>query len=252
MLSRRHLLGAAPLSAGSILTAAALPAAAQTTGDFGFDIPDDWQFHGPDSLAIATVSETKRGREIARSIDILRDIPVGADAFGVARYFEGINLYNDNCLSYTQEWQSERKGPSNPIVVMFHTLTNTMPNPEDSVAWCAAFVSFCLYAGRMKSLWTCRSQDYRDYDGLNTLADPRPGDIVVFKNRHGGGGHVSFFVEWDRDPSGKKTGVRCLGGNQGDRIKVSTYAFAGSKELVAIRRPKKAPIIVEKKVCARG
>ena len=250
MLSRRHLLTAAPAVAGSALSVPAV-AATPPAEDPGFSVPTDWQFRGPETPIDATVSESKRGREIARSVDILRGIPVNATSYEVAKYFEGINIYNEDCQAYTEEWQSNKQGPSNPIVVMFHTITNTQPNKEDGVAWCAAFVSFCLLAGRMKSLWTCWALDYQHY-GANVLNDPRPGDIAVFHNRKTGGGHVAFFVAWDLDRNGKKVGVRCLGGNQGDRIKTSTYTFGKQPELVAIRRPVKAPVIVEKKVCARG
>lgn len=248
MLSRRRLLSAAPVVAGSAFAAPAT--ATPPADDPGFAIPTDWQFQGPDSPVDATVSETKRGREIARSVDVLRDIPAKAGSFQIARYFEGINIYNEDCRSYAEEWQSNKQGPSNPIVIMFHTITNTQPNKEDHTAWCAAFVSFCLLAGREKSLWTCWALDYRNY-GADALNDPRPGDIAVFRNKTGGGGHVGFFVAWDLDRNGKKVGVRCLGGNQGDRIKTSSYPFT-YMPLVAIRRPQKAPVRIEKKVCAHG
>jgi len=252
MLNRRHLFGALPLAAASTATAVA-----QTTerSQDGVQTENlyDWGFLGPDHDFGAGISSgTKRGREIARAIDVLRDIPKTADHLGVATYFSTINIANESCQSFAQEWQTKKTGPSNPLITMFHLLTNTMPNPQDNVPWCAAFVSFCLRAGGKESLWSYRALDYADYPGLDVTAAPRAGDIVVFRNTKGGGGHVTLFIAWDLDRRGRRVGLRCLGGNQGDRVKISTYPLDASRTLEAIRRPIAAKPLVEKAACTRG
>jgi len=251
MLNRRHLFGAVPLVAASATTAVAqAPQAPQAEAETLYD----WGFLGPGhDFGSGISSGTKRGREIARAIDVLRAIPKDADHLGVARYFSTINIANESCQSYAQEWQAPQKtGPSNPLIMMFHLLTNTMPNPQDNVAWCAAFVSFCLRAGGKESLWSFRALDYADYPGLDVTDAPRPGDIVVFSNTKGGGGHVTLFIAWDLDHLGRRVGVRGLGGNQGDRVKISNFPFDPSRKLEAIRRPIDAKPLLEKAPCARG
>lgn len=88
---------------------------------------------------------------------------------------------------------------------------------NDELAWCAAFVGYCLdfagyaHTGRLNA---------RSYLKIGNRTDnPRPGDLVIFwrVKEHSIYGHVAFYVN-------KRDGyVNVLGGNQGNKVQVSAY-----------------------------
>ena len=126
----------------------------------------------------------------------------------IARYF--MNIKDENKEEpgepYNQEW-GER---ANPLIVGFFSMTNTLPSEGDVTHWCAAFVSFCLYAAGKPNKFSALSGAYRNFG--EATSTPAPGDLAVFRlaGKRGdmGFGHVGFFV----DRKGSK--IRVLGGNQ--------------------------------------
>lgn len=108
---------------------------------------------------------------------------------------------------------------------------------SDETAWCSAFMNWCVehagYAGT-NSAWALNWQHW------GQEADARRGVIAVFKRfvtingqRHTFG-HVGFYLGADPDRDGH---VLILGGNQSNRVKVSSYPARSSRyELLGFRR----------------
>jgi uncharacterized protein (TIGR02594 family) len=137
---------------------------------------------------------------------LLFNAPRGANNLVIARYFEGITEKNGGGELYNREWTTR----PNPLIVGLFSMTQTKPSNGDFTPWCAAFVSFCLYAAGKPSAYSALSGSYRRYGTATT--DPQPGDVVVFANygQSGtqGNGHVGFFIGLENGA------IRVLGGNQ--------------------------------------
>ncbi|HEY8272143.1 MAG TPA: TIGR02594 family protein [Pseudobdellovibrionaceae bacterium] len=116
---------------------------------------------------------------------------------------------------------------NNPRVIEYAAETS-LAAKEDSVAWCASFVTWCLETCDYKSTKSARARSYLDY-GIK-LEKPIPGCIVVY-DRGGGMGHVHFYL-YSKD--GKEYGC---GGNQQDGVNVSGYDKA---RVLGYRWPMKA------------
>jgi uncharacterized protein (TIGR02594 family) len=109
----------------------------------------------------------------------------------------------------------EFKGPgaSNPEIEKYFTATPLGRQPDD-VAWCAAFVSWCIkqVGGSQKHVtYSARAADW--LNNGDKLAGPQYGAIAVTRPyAKTSSGHVGFVVAWD----GAR--VKFLGGNQGDAV----------------------------------
>ncbi len=130
---------------------------------------------------------------------------------------------------------------SNPRIVMYHRTTEGGAAPDET-HWCSSFVNYCVeqagFAGT-DSKWAMSWHD--NGWGRDVTADPGEGDIVVFRRREGSrsgeivGGHVGFFISQEE---GK---IQILGGNQSNRIRISSYPKNGMLgdnhyKLLSIRR----------------
>ena len=133
----------------------------------------------------------------------------------------------------------EIAGPQdNPRIVLYHS-TTTGGGAPDETAWCSSFVNYCVEQGGLTGTDSKWARSWHDTGwGSAVTDDPRPGDIVVWRRRHGAddGGHVAFFV----DKAGNDF-VRVLGGNQGNRVRIATYPVNGAVgattyNLLSIRR----------------
>lgn len=216
MFDRRHLLaaGGAGVAAAPMLT---LTSEAQATpfrgpSDFGYVSPKDDPVFGPvirgTALPVGGVGATpSRHLEVATAFRLLFDAPRGNDHMAVAHYFKDLSEKNADGDPYNYEWPVR----ANPLITGLFAMTNTNPSDGDQTSWCAAFVSFCLYAAGKKTQFSALSGAYRSYS--SSTQTPQPGDLVVFAD-HGqagreGHGHVAFFLGFDAD-----TKIRVLGGNQ--------------------------------------
>lgn len=114
----------------------------------------------------------------------------------------------------------EVAGPgNNPRILLYHRSTHGSLAGDD-VAWCSSFVNYCVeQSGRdgTDSKWAL---DWNNW-GIDVTDEAREGDIVVFE-RIGRGGHVAFLVEDLGDR------VSILGGNQSNRVRISTYPKDGN------------------------
>lgn len=105
---------------------------------------------------------------------------------------------------------------SNPRIKEYFSCTSLGSQP-DNVAWCGAFVSFCLTkASALQVKGSARAADWLTFG--QKLDAPSMGCIAVLKPQApGASGHVGF---WVGEAGGK---IRLLGGNQSDQVKESQY-----------------------------
>tara|TARA_R110000868_G_scaffold309957_1_gene571180 strand:- start:367 stop:792 length:426 start_codon:yes stop_codon:yes gene_type:complete len=106
---------------------------------------------------------------------------------------------------------------SNPQVLKYYAKTGNSWVKDDGVAWCAAFVGYCLEMALIASTKLLNARSYLKW-GKATL-EPKLGDIVVFWRISPTSpyGHVAFFIKKD------KNYVWVLGGNQSDSVKIEKY-----------------------------
>ncbi len=97
-------------------------------------------------------------------------------------------------------------------------------------AWCASFANWCLRESKVAYTKSAGSQTFLSNTEFVQIYEPAFGAIAVFTNLDGYGnfrtsGHVAFVV-------GKigKNEILCLGGNQADMIKVSSYSLEKKKD----------------------
>lgn len=107
---------------------------------------------------------------------------------------------------------------------------------SDTIAWCAAFLNWCLEAAGKPTTKSASSDSFKTY-GTETKS-PRQGEIVVFKSANparaaAGFGHVGLFVERRYNEQRKREEIVVLGGNQkaGKRyssVNVTSFPLQGS------------------------
>jgi uncharacterized protein (TIGR02594 family) len=108
----------------------------------------------------------------------------------------------------------EKRGGENPRIIEYHAATS-LKATEDEVAWCSAFVTWCLEQAKCKSTKSAWARSYLNYGEV--LKQPKYGCILIF-SRGKDSGHVGFYMGED------ETKYYVLGGNQGDEVNVSLYA----------------------------
>lgn len=110
---------------------------------------------------------------------------------------------------------------SNPEIEKYFTDT-TLNRQADDVAWCAAFVSWCIKesGGSQKHVvYSARAADW--LKNGNMLSGPAYGAVAVTKPyAPTSSGHVGFVTKWD------ETKVTLLGGNQGNAVCEKQYPIA--------------------------
>ena len=104
----------------------------------------------------------------------------------------------------------------NPRIVEYLRSTNLSApdSARDETPWCSAFANWCVeksgYAGT-DSAW---ARSWLNWG--SAISKPRHGCIAVLQ-RNVNNGHVGFYL------GATATGIRLLGGNQSNEVKVSTY-----------------------------
>lgn len=92
----------------------------------------------------------------------------------------------------------------------YHTIGGGLMR-EPTVAWCAAFIGWCLDKAGLKGTRSAAARSYLNY-GMTVEETPLPfGAIAVFGVPNSGLGHVAFVLE-DKGDS-----LVCVGGNQSDK-----------------------------------
>jgi uncharacterized protein (TIGR02594 family) len=82
---------------------------------------------------------------------------------------------------------------------------------EPTVAWCAAFVGWCLDKAGIKGTRSASARSYLKYGKSVGTSNVPFGAIAVFGVPSSGSGHVAFVVEDKGDK------LICIGGNQSDK-----------------------------------
>jgi uncharacterized protein (TIGR02594 family) len=107
---------------------------------------------------------------------------------------------------------------SNPEIEKYFTATTLGRQPDD-IAWCAAFISWCIQQSGTPHpgvTFSARAGDWMNNG--RALDGPQFGAIVVtVPLARGASGHVGFAHSWDG------TSVHILGGNQGDAVKIAKF-----------------------------
>ncbi len=130
-------------------------------------------------------------------------------------------------IAIAEKGVSEIKGGQhNPRIIEYHAATG-LAAKEDEVAWCASFVNWCLKQAGIQGNNSARAKDFGTWGrGLDT---PRYGCIVHLHRTPKGvdgrtgsssGNHVAFFI------SQTATHITLLGGNQGNRVRESSYPLS--------------------------
>jgi len=212
---------ALPLLASSIAQSKEVEKGELDYEDYAGDLPN-LKLYG-DKPALP--AETRKAREM---LDLARQ---KTGVIEVARYFESISETNDQGEKYNAAWASRW----NPVIIGFYKSTTLADKyvfvRGDTIAWCAAFLNWCLEAAGKPTTKSASSGSFRTYGA--EVKNPKAGDIVVFKNSNpvrgnAGFGHVGLFVEQRYNSQRKREEIVVLGGNQkaGKRYSsVNTSAF---------------------------
>lgn len=149
--------------------------------------------------------------EIDRATNIRSTTPTGPRPIDVAQSFvDRFSVSDPHAIS---QWSIKESW--NPLIASFFNAT-THPTAKDTVAWCAAFMNWCLSRAGRPSTKSAASQSFLTTALFKTTHSPVNGDIVVFTCYEKGTtsslgiGHVTFFKEW---VDGGK--LLAVGGNQG-------------------------------------
>lgn len=122
----------------------------------------------------------------------------------------------------------------NPTIVQFFAEVGQDWIKDDETAWCAAFAGTMLKRSGYSipdGIETVRARAYNETVGTK-VTTPKYGDIVLLN--YGNKGvidHVSFYVE----DLGNGL-VKCLGGNQSDKVKYSNFK---KEDIVGYFRPQR-------------
>ncbi len=109
---------------------------------------------------------------------------------------------------------------NNPAILTYYRDAGHPEINADSIAWCAAFCGAMLERSGYPSSKQLNARSYLTWG--KEISKPQPGCVAVFSrgDPRGWEGHVAFFLEETA------TGVKVLGGNQGDAVTVATYPKA--------------------------
>lgn len=121
----------------------------------------------------------------------------------------------------------EVSGGENPRILEYDAATD-LSAKEDEVAWCSAFLCWCLSKAGYKTTRSAWAQSYTNYG--EKLTAPKVGCIVVFR-WSASSGHVGFCVDFNSES------VTILGGNQSNAV--NEKEFLRSSQIVGYRWPVK-------------
>jgi uncharacterized protein (TIGR02594 family) len=109
----------------------------------------------------------------------------------------------------------EVRGGENPRILEYHS-TTTLKASEDEVAWCSSFVNWVCKKCKLERSHSAAARSWLGYG--RRLPGYKKYAIVVFKRGNSSWqGHVGFAMDL------KDGYVKCLGGNQGDRVSYANY-----------------------------
>jgi uncharacterized protein (TIGR02594 family) len=112
---------------------------------------------------------------------------------------------------------AELPGAANNDAILQYYRDVGVPQKNEEVSWCAAFVGSCLERSKIKSTRDLTARSYLSWG--RKLETPREGCVVVFwrESPKSWKGHVAFYVRQT------KNYVYVLGGNQKDKVSIEAY-----------------------------
>lgn len=132
-------------------------------------------------------------------------------------------------VAYGEIGEKEVAGPeANPHIVEYFKAV-TYHATSDEVPWCSAFVNWCMKQAGTEGSNSAAAVSWLHWG--HKLNKPQIGCITIFEWASGGH-HVTFYLEDDGHNY-----IKCLGGNQGNMVKVSSFPKA---RIMGYRWPKEA------------
>lgn len=141
--------------------------------------------------------------------DIINGTPKGPAPIDLAQSF--VDRFYRSDPDAISQWPAPASW--NPLIVEFFSATSIRAN-NDMIAWCAAFVNWCIERTSRNGSRSASSQSFISKD-FKATQNPAPGDVAVFtchdkqSDSSLGIGHVAFYKE--NLPNGR---IRVVGGNQ--------------------------------------
>ena len=120
----------------------------------------------------------------------------------------------------------ETPGEDNPRIIAYDACT-TLGSHEQDTPWCSAFVNWCMKQAGIKGTGLANARSWLEWG--DPLPKPMEGCVVVLRHGAPPAGHVTFFIREFGDT------IVCLGGNQGDQVKYSSYK---AEDVIGYRWPK--------------
>ncbi len=192
------------------------PAAAQIN-DATANYLRQWDSGSPGTPSPAVGTAPVRPWDVQRAFEILSAAPRAPQAtpFDTAVWFKELKDTSKEGEPFNAEWAES----TNPVITGFFNVTDTVPHDGDQTSWCAAFVNWCLAAGRKNISCSATAQSFGwDRIRFPGASSPEVGDLVVFGALDGSRiGHVGFLSKPLGAPDsegGRKKGAWVIGGNQ--------------------------------------
>ena len=201
----------------------------------------EWGSAGPGKSSSLVGTAPARPWDVQRAFEILSAAPRAPHAtpYDTAVWFKDLKDTNKAGEPFNAEWAEW----ANPVITGFFNLTDTVPHKGDQTSWCAAFVNWCLAAGRKNISFSAAAQSFsRDKKKFPSTSSPEVGDLVVFSGLEDGSriGHVGFLSRplGAPDPEGgSKKGVWIIGGNQKAKGTVNEEKGTVSEEFFPANHP---------------
>jgi len=225
MLTRRAILQHSVAAAS--IASSFCPVFAQTS-----DVSDEL-LSPMDSLPISDLSKRHpfgshpaSREEIAKADNIIANTPTGPRPIDIAQSF--VTRFYATDPHAISEWPKAESW--NPLIARFFEAT-TLHTKQDTVAWCAAFLNWCLERAKKPSTRSSSSQSFATTSLFKVTDNPVEGDIAVFTcyekgtSSSYGIGHVTFVKN-----AVDGTHFLALGGNQSGKTPsiISEKAFPTS------------------------
>lgn len=129
-------------------------------------------------------------------------------------------------LSIASQEKNQKEIPglaANPRIVEYHS-TTTLRAISDETPWCSSFMNWVMNKNGINGTGSASAISWKNWGQSTEL---KPGAVVVVRGPLGH--HVGLYL------GGEEGSLKLLGGNQGNKVKESTYGSEYS--IVAIRWP---------------
>jgi uncharacterized protein (TIGR02594 family) len=102
----------------------------------------------------------------------------------------------------------------NPRIIEYQKATS-LGASDDETPWCSSFVNWCVMKAGIERTDKATARSWLHW-GFE-LKYPKEGCVIIFSRGTGWQGHVGFYA------GEKGNQILCLGGNQADQVKISSY-----------------------------